>query len=282
MDLSGQVAIVTGSGQGLGLGVARRLARAGATVVLADINGATAESAAAQIREDFAVDATARLTDVGDEAQAKALVTETADRFGRVDILVNAAQGFTALVPIEEKTTAMLDYSLRTGLHASLWTMQAVAPIMKRQKGGRIINFCSLNGVAGELWFADYNATKEAIRGLTRTAAREWGPWGIRVNVIAPAGLSPAHVAYEAANPEFARKLRKAIPLGYVGDPEDDIGGVALCLCSEAGRFLTGMTLFADGGLHLAPLPPLDTIMSEAQTFDFNPAHDHAPEAVRT
>src|SRR3546814_5819759 len=102
---------------------------------------------------------------------------------------------------------------------------------MKTQADGRIINFCSLQGVDGEPLFGDYDSTKEAIRGLTRTAAREWGRFGVRVNCIAPAGLSPAHIAQEEANPEFGRRLRKAIALGYVGDPEEDIGGAVLMLC---------------------------------------------------
>lgn len=280
MELKSKVAIVTGAGQGLGKGIARRFARAGATVVCADIREETAEASAAEIRSEFGVDAWARPTDVGNEEQARGLVEDAAARFGRLDILVNAAQGYTALRKFEEKTNEMLEYSLRTGLYATMWTMQAAMPHMRKLKNGRIINFCSLNGISGELLFADYNATKEAIRGLTRTAAREWGPYGIRCNCIAPAGLSPGHIAYEAANPEFARKLRQAIPLGYVGDPEEDIGGVALCLASEAGRFLNGMTMYADGGLHLSPLPPLDVVMSKE--LDYNPAHDHAPEAVRT
>jgi NAD(P)-dependent dehydrogenase (short-subunit alcohol dehydrogenase family) len=281
LDLKSRVAIVTGAGRGLGRGIARRLARAGATVTVADINGDTAATTCEEIRRDFGVSCAYRKTDVGDQADAVALVDDTFRENGRIDILINAAQGFTPLKRIEDKTNDMFEYSLRTGLYASLWTMQAVLPHMKQRKDGRIINFCSLNGIVGELMFSDYNATKEAIRGLTKSAAREWGPFGIRVNCIAPAGLSPAHMAYEKANPEFAKKLRKAIALGYVGDPEEDIGGVALCLCSDEGRFITGMTIFADGGLHLSPLPALDAITSEETAFTFNPAHPHAPNQIR-
>jgi NAD(P)-dependent dehydrogenase (short-subunit alcohol dehydrogenase family) len=256
--LQSRIAVVTGAGQGLDRGVARRLAREGATVVIADINEDTGPVTRDEIEREFGGKCTFRRTDVGNEADTRALINETAAAFGRIDILINAAQGFTPVSLIEDKTTEMFDYSYRTGLLGTLWAMQAALPYMRRQGDGRIVNFCSLNGVSGELLFSDYNSTKEAIRGLTKSAAREWGRHGIRVNCIAPAGLSPAHMAYEAQNPEFARRLRKAIALGYVGDPEEDIGGVALMLCSDDSRFVTGMTIYADGGLHLTPFSSVD------------------------
>src|SRR3546814_4654170 len=104
----------------------------------------------------------------------------------------------------------------------------------------------------------------------------EWGRFGVRVNCIAPAGLSPAHIAQEEANPEFGRRLRKAIALGYVGDPEEDIGGAVLMLCSDESRYITGMTIFADGGLHLTPLALFDLSAWDEQHSSFNPTHAHA------
>jgi 3-oxoacyl-[acyl-carrier protein] reductase len=280
--LKDKVAVVTGAGRGLGLGVARRLAREGAAIVVAEIDEKTGPTARDAIEQDFGVKCIFRRTDVGNEGDAKALIKDAYDTFKRVDILVNAAQGFTPLALIEAKTTDMFEYSYRTGLLASLWTMQAVFPYMKALGEGRIVNFCSLQGVDGEPLFSDYDSTKEAIRGLTKTAAREWGRFGIRVNCIAPAGLSPAHVAHEAENPDFAKRLRKAIALGYVGDPEEDIGGATLMLCSEDGRFITGMTIFADGGLHLTPCPLFDLSEWDKQQSTFNPTHEHAAAAFRT
>src|SRR3546814_11303568 len=127
----------------------------------------------------------------------------------------------------------MFEYSYRTGLLGSLWTMQAAIPYMKTQADGRIINFCSLPGVDGEPLFGDYDSTKEAIRGLTRTAAREWGRFGVRVNCIAQAGLSLDYMAQKEATPAFGRRLGKAIALGYVGDTAADTGGGVVQLCSE-------------------------------------------------
>ena len=130
-----------------------------------------------------------------------------------------------------------------------------------RQGGGRFINFCSLNGVTGAWFSVDYNATKEAIRGLTRSAAREWGPHGITVNVIAPGAASSGYRAWADRNPEAAAAGEQGIPLGRMGDPENDIGGVALFLASDDGAYITGHTLFADGGGHLGSgwRPPRST-----------------------
>jgi NAD(P)-dependent dehydrogenase (short-subunit alcohol dehydrogenase family) len=270
--LQDKVAIVTGAGRGLGRGAALRLAREGATVIVADIDSVTGADAAAAIAELAGGATRFRHTDLGDERDAKALVDESHAAFGRVDILVNAAQGFTPLVLLEDKPTALFEYSYRTGLLGSLWTMQAAVPHMRARGDGRIVNFCSLQGVAGEPLFGDYNSTKEAIRGLTRTAAREWGRYGIRVNCIAPAGLSPAHEAFEASNPAYARRLRQGIPLGYVGDPEQDIGGAVLMLCSDDSRYITGMTIFADGGLHLTPAWLFDLAEWKPEEQAFDPA----------
>src|SRR3546814_913995 len=123
--LEGKIAIVTGGGRGLGYGTARRLAREGATIAIAEIDEETGPIARAEIEKDFGVPVVFRRTDIGQEIDAKALVEEVYDQFGRIDILVNAAQGFTPLALIEDKTTAMFEYSYRTGLLGSLWTMQA-------------------------------------------------------------------------------------------------------------------------------------------------------------
>jgi NAD(P)-dependent dehydrogenase (short-subunit alcohol dehydrogenase family) len=248
--LQGQVAIVTGAGQGIGQGIARRFAREGAAIVVAELR----EPLGRQTAEDLSalgVDATFIPCDVGRKEDVNRVVVETIERHHRVDILVNNAQGFTPLVPLEEKTDEMLAISLDTGLWATFWAMQAVFPHMRDQRGGRIINFCSLNGVQGAWYTGDYNAVKEGIRGLTRSAAREWGPHHILVNVIAPGAASPGWLAYRDKSPREAAALEASIPLGRMGDPELDIGGVALFLASDDGRYITGHTMFADGGGHL-------------------------------
>jgi NAD(P)-dependent dehydrogenase (short-subunit alcohol dehydrogenase family) len=125
--------------------------------------------------------------------------------------------------------------------------MQAVFPHMK-ETGGSIINFGSREGVFGGVGFGIYAATKEAIRGLSRTAAREWGKHNIRVNVICPAALSPAAVTFLADHPKEAEYYKGQIALGYFGDPAADIGPVAVFLAGPESRYVTGQTVNADGG----------------------------------
>src|SRR5581483_3213393 len=129
--------------------------------------------------------------------------------------------------------------------------MQAAFPHMRSRKYGRIVNLCSLNGVNAHMYTAEYNASKEALRSLSRTAAREWARHGITVNVICPAAATAAYQAFAAAAPDNAAKLLEQNPMGRMGDPEDDIGPVAVFLASEESRYLTGNTLFVDGGSHI-------------------------------
>jgi NAD(P)-dependent dehydrogenase (short-subunit alcohol dehydrogenase family) len=136
-------------------------------------------------------------------------------------------------------------------LFAAFWAMQTAYPHMRRQGGGRIINICSLNGVNAHMYTAEYNTAKEALRALTRTAAREWARHNIVANVICPAAATAAYEAFRAADPVNAAALLKQNPMGRMGDPERDIGGVALFLASDDARYVTGNTIFADGGSHI-------------------------------
>ncbi|MGQ0803938.1 MAG: SDR family NAD(P)-dependent oxidoreductase [Actinomycetota bacterium] len=249
--LDGKAAIVTGAGQGIGRGVARALAREGATVTVAEINNETGATVVKEIEEELGGAARFVPTDVLDEQQVRAMVDGTIDAFGRVDVLVNNAYVVGGMARLERKPADDLLLAYRGGPLHTLWAMQAVFPHMKAQGGGRIINFVSLNGINAHMYSADYNAAKEAIRALTRTAAREWARHNILVNAIAPAAASPAYVAFAEAAPENAAELLKQNPIGRMGDPELDIGGVALFLASDDSRYVTGNTIFADGGGHI-------------------------------
>jgi NAD(P)-dependent dehydrogenase (short-subunit alcohol dehydrogenase family) len=249
--LDGKAAIVTGAGQGIGRGVARALAREGAAVTVAEINAETGATVAKEIEEELGGVARFVLTDVLDEGQVGAMVDATVDAYGRVDVLVNNAYLAGGFARLEHKPADDLLLAYRGGPLHTLWAMQAVFPHMKAQGGGRIINFVSLNGINAHMYSADYNAAKEAIRALTRTAAREWARHNILVNAIAPAAASPAYVAFAEAAPENAAEMLKQNPMGRMGDPELDIGGVALFLASDDSRYVTGNTIFADGGGHI-------------------------------
>ena len=123
------------------------------------------------------------------------------------------------------------------------------------QGGGRIINICSLNGVNAHLFTPEYNVGKEALRTLTRTAAREWARHGIRANVICPAAATATYRRVAGAEPGDDRRDPRSNPMGRMGDPERDIGGVAVFLASDDARYLTGNTLFVDGGGHINGVP---------------------------
>jgi NAD(P)-dependent dehydrogenase (short-subunit alcohol dehydrogenase family) len=249
--LDGRVAIVTGAGQGIGRGIARRYAREGARVVLAEVNDDTGAQVERELRDELGGVARFVHTDVLEQDHVQAAVDRAVDEFGGVDILVNNAYVAAGLNRLEHKQGDDLLLAFQGGPLHTFWAMQAVYPHMKAKQWGRIINFVSLNGINAHMYSADYNAAKESIRALTRTAAREWARHNILVNAIAPAAASPAYLAYVEAAPENAKEVLRQNPLGRMGDPEHDIGGVALFLATEDSDYVTGNTLFVDGGGHI-------------------------------
>ncbi len=259
MRLTNKVALVTGAGAGIGKGVARRYAAEGAALWLADVNGLALEAVAAEIERDFGVAVHYATADVSEHAQVDAMVNAALAEFGRVDVLVNNAwgrrPGQPAFTRVETLADADVDWALRIGTQAALWAMQAVFPGMRERGWGRVVNMCSLNGVNAHPYSVDYNMAKEALRTLTRTAAREWAVYGICCNAICPAAATDAYQRYATAQPDNAAAMLKLNPMGRMGDPEADIGSVALFLASDDCRYLTGNTLFVDGGSHINGVP---------------------------
>jgi NAD(P)-dependent dehydrogenase (short-subunit alcohol dehydrogenase family) len=252
MRLEDKVALITGGGRGIGRGIAQRFAGEGASVVIADRDLASAELAAEELAKEFGVATAAFATNVGYEDRVEALIEGVRSEMGRLDVLVNNAQGFNGVAPVTEKTTGEFEYSLRTGFFGTFWAMRAALPML-RERGGSIINLVSLDGIAGKPMVSDYDVAKEAIRALSKVAAREWGKYQIRVNCIAPSAITPVYERSARQWPGFADAIIKATPLGRVGDTVRDIGGVAMFLATDDSVYLTGMTLYADGGIFLAP-----------------------------
>jgi NAD(P)-dependent dehydrogenase (short-subunit alcohol dehydrogenase family) len=255
--LFGRVALVTGSTQGLGEGIARRLARAGAHII---VNGRSADKGARVVETLRAFGASAEFlqADLTVQSAAQQLVHETVRLLGRIDILVNNAQTVPPLVDsLDRDVEQHLATAWNSGFMASLWTSQAAAPYMRAQGGGRMVNFASINGSYGTKFGLAYNATKEALRGLTRTLANEWGPWGITVNTVLPSGLSPAYEAFYRDDPRKAEAVARLNPMRRHGRAEEDIGAAVEGLVSDAARFITGQSLYIDGGQHLTGLPQL-------------------------
>ncbi|HEX4432717.1 MAG TPA: SDR family NAD(P)-dependent oxidoreductase [Frankiaceae bacterium] len=249
-SLSGKSAIVTGAGRGIGAGVAEALLSAGAAVMLLDLDQATLETTADRLS---AIGTTRKaICDVSRRPEVDDAVAQAAEAFGTIDIVVNNAQKTRAETPLIDTTEADLQITLDSGLWGTFHLMQACHPHLAR-RGGAIINFGSSAGLLGQAGLAAYAATKEAIRGLSRVAAREWGPSGITVNVICPAALSPAGKAWADANPESYQNIlhERAIPRD--GDTVTDIGATVVFLAGPGATFITGQTITVNGGYPLRP-----------------------------
>jgi len=263
--LAGKVAVVTGSTQGLGEGIALRLAREGAAIV---VNGRSLERGRRVLDRLTGMGARALFlpADLSDRQAAQSLIEDAAAHFGGVDILVNNAQALApAVETLDPANDQYFDMVLHSGLYASLWTARAAYPFMRARGSGRIVNFGSINAVFGARYGAAYNATKEAIRGLTRTLANELGQHDITVNAVLPSGLSPSYEAFFKDDPARAEASAQSIPMRRHGRPDDDIGAAVLGLVSESGRFITGETLFIDGGQFLSGLPQLHGLATAGQ-----------------
>lgn len=249
--LEGKVAIVTGAADGIGAAIARRLAVEGAAVLLGDVDDAAGRATAAAICDTSGADARYVHADVGVKAEVVAMVDAALEAWGTVHVLVNNAWGGGTLSRVERKRDEDLAHGMALNYFGPFWAMQSAFAPMKAQGWGRVVNLCSLNGVNAHVGSLEYNASKEALRTLTRTAAREWAPWGITCNAICPGAKSSAFRNVMAQHPELEAAADAGNPMGRIGDPDADIAPVAAFLASEDARYLTGNTLFVDGGGHI-------------------------------
>ena len=252
-SLDGTAVIVTGGSRGVGLGVAAALVACGAKVTITG-RKQDALDAAVQSLTAAGGDVHAIAGNVADRDWMFDVVAQTVERFGRLDGLVNNAQTFRPVMPLETVTSRDMDTLLDTGLKATLWGMQAVLPHFRAQGIGRIVNMGSVVGMRGAKGYGPYAASKEAIRGLTRVAALEWAADGIVVNCVCPA--SAGHRAPPGDDPVRRANFDAAYrdhPMGRDGDATDDIGPVVCFLLSPECRYLTGETLNVDGGGYLRP-----------------------------
>jgi NAD(P)-dependent dehydrogenase (short-subunit alcohol dehydrogenase family) len=249
--LDGRVAVVTGAGDGIGRAIAGAFVAEGAKVLVAERDEATGQAAADALGRE----ARFLRTDVSRKEDVESMIADAVATWGTVDVLVNNAWGGGRLSKVENKSDELFGHGFAVGFYGPVWAMQAAFPVMRDQGRGRIINLCSLNGVNAHIGTAEYNSAKEALRALTRTAAREWAPHGITANVICPGAKTAASRAVFAEHPELEQMADAANPMGRLGDPDTDIAPVAVFLAADESRYLTGNTLFVDGGSHINGAP---------------------------
>jgi meso-butanediol dehydrogenase / (S,S)-butanediol dehydrogenase / diacetyl reductase len=243
--LSGKVAIVTGAGSGIGAATALRFAREGARVVLLGRRIEPLERVAAGIARAGGV-AETRSVDVTDEAAFAAAIDDTARRHGRLDVLVNNAYGMVAGT-LERASTADWHATFRATLDSVFFGVRAALPRMAAQGGGAIVNVSSTAGHAGQAGIGAYASAKAALENLTRTAAVEAAPHGVRVNSVAPGVVATENTVAAFADPRARAAMERCIPLGRFGNPDEIASGIVF-LASDEASFVTGACLIVDGG----------------------------------
>jgi 3-oxoacyl-[acyl-carrier protein] reductase len=245
MRFENQVAVVTGSGRGIGHAIAVRLAKEGARVASVSRTEANAQKTADEINAARADAAKAYAVDVADQAAVQKAAAQIFEDFGRVDILVNNAgvtrDGLSMRMSMEDWDTV-----LNTNLKGAFNFIQAVMRPMIKQRSGRIINISSIAGLIGNAGQANYAASKAGLIGLTKTLARELASRGITVNAVAP-GLIETDMT-TVLSEEIRQNILKNVPLGKLGEPEDIAGAVAYLASAEA-KYITGQVLTVDGGM---------------------------------
>jgi NAD(P)-dependent dehydrogenase (short-subunit alcohol dehydrogenase family) len=244
--LNGKTALVTGAGRGIGRGIALALAKEGAGIAVVDLVEDSAHSVAGEIT-GFGGRALAVPSDIRDPAQIVASIATTVQRFGGLDILVNNAMAAKTQVPFEEIDDDSIELAFATGPMAVLRYLRAAHRYLAAAKG-RVINLRSGSEIQGLNGYGSYIAAKAAVGGITRAAAREWGPQGITVNAICPFALSEAALAHFNERPEDLQMALSALSIQRTGDPEHDIGRAAVFLAGPDASFITGCTVSVDGG----------------------------------
>ena len=248
-SLTGKVAIVSGGSSGIGRAVALELARCGAHIAFCYLDdGGQARSEAKEVVSELRqmeVQVLFRSCDVRESSDVNSFVSEVEEELGGIDVLVNNA-GIGRDAPMWLMTDHDWEAVLRTNLDGAFHFTRAVAPSMRAQEYGKIVNITSVHGMRTEFGISNYSSSKAGLIGLTRSSAVELGPKNINVNAVAPGYVRTTRLT-EGVSPEILDHARERSALGRLGDPRD-VAGVVLFLCSEAARHITGAIITVDGG----------------------------------
>ncbi len=249
-QLKGKVAVVTGSSKGIGEAIAHGLAEHGAKVVISSRKQESVDEVAAKFREE-GLDAIGIACHVGKADQREALIKQTIEHYGGIDILVNNAAINPIFGPLEQADEAVFDKLMDTNVKAP-WILSNLAlPSMKERGGGSIINISSVEGMHPGFGLGLYSVSKSAILMLSKNQAKEWGKYGVRSNVICPGLIKTKLSTALWQNESLLKQLENNIPSGRIGMP-DEMAGLAVLLASDAGAYMTGGVYTADGGYLIA------------------------------
>lgn len=250
--LNGNVTIITGGGKGIGYGLAEAFAEEGSNLVITGRTEARLIKAKHELEDRYGIEVLPIVADGADDEAIKSVVSQTVEKFGKINTLVNNAQVSKSGLSLVDHTREDFDLAIYSGLYATFFYMKECFPYLEKTHGS-VINFASGAGLFGKLGQASYAAAKEGIRGLSRVAASEWGPYEVRVNVVCPLAMTESLQQWKAEYPELYEKTIHGIPLGHFADPKDDIGRVCVFLASEDAHFVTGETITLQGGSGLRP-----------------------------
>jgi NAD(P)-dependent dehydrogenase (short-subunit alcohol dehydrogenase family) len=250
--LENNVTIITGGGKGIGFGLAQAFAAEGSDLVITGRTESRLLEAKEQLEAKFGIRVLPIVADGADEDAIRNVVAKTIETFGKINTLVNNAQVSRSGLPLVDHTREDFDLAIYSGLYAAFFYMRECFPYLKETKGS-VINFASGAGLFGKLGQASYAAAKEGIRGMSRVAAAEWGPDGVRVNVVCPLAMTESLQEWKENYPELFEKTIQGIPLGRFADPRNDIGRVCVFLASDDASYVTGETITLQGGSGLRP-----------------------------
>jgi len=264
-DLQGKVAIVTGSGRGIGQGIALVLAEAGVDIVVAEFNKDGMEDTVRKVR-DFGRKSLGVLGDVTNEQDVENIAKMAVSQFGKIDILVNNAgtalikpltplpgvkTSFSKIVPGFDDPSLVKDirFTLDTNLLSTILCCRAIGPQMMKQKSGRVINISSVWGAQANAYYSVYSAAKAGVSTLSKCLAKEWGRYNITVNAIMPGYFPTPLTSFFYQDEKVKESMLHQIPLGRFGDAKRDIGLVIAFLASNAASYITGQSIAVDGGI---------------------------------
>ena len=262
---TGKTVLITGGGRAtlsdgkagsIGYGIATAYAKEGANIVITGLNLQKLQEAKEELERLYGVKVLPVQADIAagsdNAAIAASVVEQAVAEFGGIHVLINNAQASASGVSLADHTTEQFDLAIYSGLYAAFYYMQACYPYLAKAKGS-VINFASGAGLFGNYGQCAYAAAKEGIRGLTRVAATEWSKDGINVNVICPLAWTAQLENFQKAYPEAFEKNVHTPPMGFFGDPEQNIGRVCVQLAHPDFKYMTGETLTLEGGLGLRP-----------------------------